>query len=650
MAMTTRSMRILILEDIATDAELAVRELQKAGMECTTIRVEKLDEFIDALTSFLPDVIIADYSLPTLNALDALRAMKRQHFAIPFILCTGTQSEEVAVRCMKEGAVDYILKTSLKRLPTAVDNAIAKRSAEKETEAARTALQRSEEQHRLIAEHTHDLIGLYDRDLRIHFVSPSVRELLGYDPKQLKGTSLLDYVHSDDRAKVKNTLQQSLVLKDVRPLEFKMKHQSGEWKEFESAGSWIYNADGVPENLVIISRDMTERRNLEAQLRQAQKMEGLGTLAGGIAHDFNNLLGIVLGHTYLLRQFDTEGTLQRHIDAIGTTVERGSNLVRQLLAFARKSETNFSPVNLNSLVEDLTKILGETFPTNIQITTNLAAKTEKVVADGNQLHQALLNLCVNARDAMPDGGTLTIRTRTVQRVPLDSKQHMENTRPYLCLSVQDTGEGMDETTKARIFEPFFTTKEHGKGTGLGLSTVYGIINNHGGTIEVESEKDKGTTFSLYFPLIVSSPQGGAVPLDKKSSVRGNNETILIVEDEVMLLDLASSILQSHGYRVLRAESGLDAVRMYQTYAGEISVVLSDMGLPGLGGLQAFEQMKMINPNLVAVFATGYLDDISKESLAQAGVVGFLQKPYLPNEILTVVHNAVHLARTHTIHE
>lgn len=386
------------------------------------------------------------------------------------------------------------------------------------------------------------------------------------------------------------------------------------------------------------------------QLRHTDRLATVGQLASGIAHELGTPLSIVSARAVMLgADQPSPAEVSENARIIGEQAGRMTGIIRQLLDFSRRRGPQLGIADVRVIAARTLELLSSAARKR-RVSTALVGEPSSALAevDQNQLQQALANVIVNGIQSMPEGGRLTVEVSPRRVRPPDDSGRPEG--DYLCVTVQDEGCGIAPDHVGRIFEPFFTTKEHGKGTGLGLSTVYGIINNHGGTIEVESEPNRGTTFSLYFPLIVSSPQAGAVALDKASLVRGNNETILVVEDEVMLLDLASSILQSHGYRVLRAENGLDAVRMYQTYAGEVSVVLSDMGLPGLGGMQAFEQMKMVNPNVVAVFATGYLDDVAKESLAQAGVVGFLQKPYLPNEILAAVHNAVQVARTHTINE
>lgn len=401
-------------------------------------------------------------------------------------------------------------------------------------------------------------------------------------------------------------------------------------------------------SVVWVARDITERKRLEEQLRQSQKMEGIGTLAGGIAHDFNNLLGIILGYATILESpnIEVERRLQS-VETIKRAVQRGADLVRQLLTFARKSEPTFGLVNINDLIEELGKMLSQTFPRTIDIRLRLEKSVPSITADATQIHQALLNLCLNSRDAMidqneenPKKGTLTISSSLISSKQMKEKFPDAENNDFLAVQVADTGIGMDENTRKRIFEPFFTTKELGKGTGLGLAVVYGIIKSHQALVEVESTENIGTSFSLYFPV----PLHGENPADVRTVFRttGNQQkkTILVVEDEEMLLLLLQSILEDEGYRVMTAKDGQEAVELYKNHTEEISLILSDMGLPRLGGWEMFQEMKKINPHVKAILASGYFEPNLKIELINAGAKDFIKKPYVAAVILQRIQEVI----------
>jgi PAS domain S-box-containing protein len=400
--------------------------------------------------------------------------------------------------------------------------------------------------------------------------------------------------------------------------------------------------------IVTVGRDITERKReeehrhqLEQQLIQAQKLESLGTLASGIAHDFNNILAIIMGHSSLLERLQPDpAKLSQSIDAIQKTTTRGAALVRQLLTFARKTETAFESVMVNDIIKEIVKLLKETFPKTIDVTMDLKKDLPLVLVDSNQIHQVLINLCVNARDAMPRGGTLSISSSTIENDAMSSKYPKATAREYIMIQVADSGTGMDEATKQRIFEPFFTTKGVGKGTGLGLALVYGIIENHDGYIDVVSEVGKGTTFSIYIPIqertIVYDETGKKTDQD----VTGGTETILLIEDEEMLRELVKVVLVSNGYSVLTAQDGEEGVSVFSRHQKEIAVVVSDMGLPKVGGEAVFKQIKTMNPKAKIILASGFIDQNTKSEVHKAGIRHFIQKPYTPSEVLRAIREVL----------
>jgi PAS domain S-box-containing protein len=397
-----------------------------------------------------------------------------------------------------------------------------------------------------------------------------------------------------------------------------------------------------------IARDITERkraeetkRGLEAQLQQAQKIESIGTLTSGIAHDFNNILGIILGHLTLLESFREDP--KRHsesVAAISKATHRGASLVKQLLVFARRTEALFESISINDLIREIEKLLQETIPKTITISISLQKDLPAIVADAIQIHQVLLNLCMNGRDAMPKRGMLSISTKTIDGEAVRSRCAKATARRYVQIEVADTGIGMDESTRQRIFEPFFTTKGPGKGTGLGLSVVFGIVENHCGFIDVRSAPGKGSSFAVYLPMPEGVPEAVQPARKGLEEMPGGTETILIIEDEEMLRELLKAFLVSKGYTVLAAEDGIQGVEMYQNHQKEIAIVLSDVGLPLLSGQDVFRKIREINPGAKVIFASGFFDPGTKSEMYRAGLNNFIQKPYMQDEVLQKIREAI----------
>ena len=389
--------------------------------------------------------------------------------------------------------------------------------------------------------------------------------------------------------------------------------------------------------------DDTKRRNLENQLLQAQKMESLGTLAGGIAHDFNNILGIIMGHAHLLSVLPADAaTRKKYTDIITQASLRGAGLVRQMLTFARKTDVHFDKVLLNELVHEIAKLLDETFPKTVTISLSLYNNLPAIFGDATQVHQVLLNLCVNARDAMAGKGEIAICTGLSDGETIRRKFSNVKYQKYVVLSLSDTGTGMDDVTLRRIFEPFYTTKELGKGTGLGLSVVYGIVESHHGVIDVESTVGKGTTFRVYFPLTDQLPVLERAADAPANEAPGGDETILLIEDEEALRTLAKFALEKKGYHVLLASDGDEAVAIYRTRKEEIHLVVSDMGLPKMGGYDVYHLLKGINPSLRMILVSGFLEPELKSQILTAGVKDFVQKPYDTDRLLNSVRTVLDL--------
>jgi PAS domain S-box-containing protein len=391
-----------------------------------------------------------------------------------------------------------------------------------------------------------------------------------------------------------------------------------------------------------LHEQMKEQTKLQEQLRQTQKLESVGTLAGGIAHDFNNLLNIIKGYAGLIEdQITTPEEISESLAVIHETVDRGAEVVRQLLTLARKTEPKLAATNANDVVSELIKLLQETFPKTIDIVSELEVELPSILADPHQLSQALLNLAVNARDAMPMGGKLILRTKTADGSRL--AHHVANGDQYVCVELADTGTGIEAAIRERIFEPFFTTKGIGQGTGLGLSIVYGIVKNHNGFIDVESEPDRGTLFRLYLPVSHFEETKHSIEISgSKPSVPLISEggTVLVVEDEAPTVSLLQSALRQKGYDVLVATDGEQAVELYRRHKNHIDVVLLDLGLAKMAGWDVLLEMKQENPGVNVIVASGYIESALKSKIAAAGVKLFVEKPYVPEDLLRLIYSVL----------
>ena len=426
------------------------------------------------------------------------------------------------------------------------------------------------------------------------------------------------------------------------PLEWEeSRHQEDGYHSFIVNKFPLFDSNRVAYAVCAFMTDITDRKRLEEGLRQAQKLESIGTLAGGIAHDFNNILGIILAYNGSIgRAKEDSDRFDESVEAINQAVDRGTALVKQMLTFARQTDVVLQAMNVNLIIGDVVKMLTATFPKTIEFVKKLDPGIPLVTADLTQLHQVFLNLCVNARDAMPNGGKITLSTDLSQGSVVKRKFPTAPRDTYVHISISDTGIGIEEATRKRIFEPFFTTKEPGKGTGLGLSVVYGVIQSHEGFIDVESQVGKGTSFHMYLPGAPRSAEAEKKSASIETVVKGGNETILLVEDEEALLSLIRKALEAKGYRVLTAQDGLEALDFYKRHSDQIAVVVSDMGLPKLGGWEAAQKMKEINKGVKIILASGFLEPGRKEKLVREGMNHFIQKPYNPNQVLTKIREVI----------
>lgn len=509
---------------------------------------------------------------------------------------------------------------------------------------AEEKLRESEERYRTVADFTYDWEYWIDAEDKLAYVSPSCERITGYTTQEfLDDPGLLGtIIHPDDRNDVLNHFHVARKI-DFEPsynVDFRIIRQDGQTRWINHVCRPVYGQAGQPLGRRASNRDITDRKDLEQQFVQAQKMESIGTLAGGIAHDFNNLLQVTLGYSELLLADKSEKDWDyADLQTIHQAARNGAELVRSLLTFSRKVEPKFMPLDLNQYVRETRKLLGRTIPKMIDIDLELAEDLERTNADPVQIEQIIMNLAVNAKDAMGEEGILTIRT---ENVALDGEYCRFNTEAkpgdYVLLSVSDSGHGMDKETLQRVFEPFYTTKDLGRGTGLGLAMVYGIVKQHGGHITCHREVGHGTTFKLYFPVTPSIEEPAVE--DKGIMPALGTETVLLADDEEFVRDLGERILTRSGYTVLTAINGEEALDVYSREKGRISLVILDLIMPTLGGKECLKKILAINPQAKILVASGYAADASTKGCVQMGAKGFVPKPFRFKELLRQVRETL----------
>ncbi len=624
-----KPIRVLFLEDQMADVELMLYELHRADLEPEWRRAETEAEYLACLEDS-PDIILADYTLPQFDGLRAIQLLRQKGLDIPLIIVTGSISEEVAVACIKQGAADYLLKDRLTRLGTAVVQALEQRRLRREKWRAEEALRKSERRFRSLIENISDLLVALRPDGAIHYASPSCERLLGYAPEALTGKNLLDLVHPDDRPAVWERVLR-LAPPDVvlGPVEVRLCGRDDTWHTLETTGRNLLD-DPAIGGIILSLRDISDRKMLEAQLRQVQKMEAIGRIAGSIAHDFNNFLIAILGYSELLLGHpEYPDEFRQDVEAIKQAAQRAAGLANQLLTFSRKQISRPQHIRLDEVVSEMEQMLSKLLGPTIQVTLLSDAEPNPVYADPGQIEQVIINLALNARDAMPQGGTLTVETANLFLDEAYSRRHLD-VRPghYVLLAVSDTGIGMTEEVRARIFEPFFTTKEKGKGTGLGLSTVYGIIHQSGGHIWVYSEPGQGSTFKVYLPY-EEPVRVAEEPLLQEEEVRRGEETLLLVEDDEVAREIGRRVLLQYGYTVLVAEHPEEALAISRRHEGPIHLMVTDVIMPGMNGRELAERLSGERPEMKVLYISGYTDQaVVRHGILEAGHP-FLQKPFTP---------------------
>jgi len=484
------------------------------------------------------------------------------------------------------------------------------------------ALRASEEKYRLLVDNANDAIFIA-QDGRIKFANPKTQEVLGYTPGEMDEISVAGIVHPLDREMVMDRHRRRLAGEDFQSTyNFRLKHKSGAeiWSQISAVRIFW---EEKPATLSFV-RDISAQKSLEEQLLKAQKMEAIGTLSGGIAHDFNNLMMGIQGRiSLMLTGIDASHIHYEQLKGIEGYVKSATDLTKQLLGFARGGKYEVKPKNVNRIVEKSVEMFGRTRK-EITIHATYEENIWVVEVDAGQIEQALINICVNAWQAMPSGGKLYLQTENLVLDKSGAKTLSLEPGDYVKISVSDTGIGMDEETVERIFEPFFTTKQMGRGTGLGMASAFGIVRNHGGMIQVRSEKDIGSTFIIYLP---ATNKLAEEEIYSTESILTGKETVLLVDDEQMVIDVAGEMLEYLGYHVMFARTGSEAVDIYQKHKSEIDIVILDIIMPDMGGGDVFERLQDMAPEIRVLLSSGYSIDGEATQLLEWGCNGFIQKPF-----------------------
>ena len=623
-----KTIRVLLLEDDPADAQLCLRWLKASDFSATVDVARTPEQFKDLASNQVYDIVLTDYRLPGWTGLEAFRWVQASGYHMPFILVTGTLGDDLAVECIKQGINDYVLKENLERLPTALTRALDEHAVRLDRDRVERELRQTIEQYRSIVEGAPYGIARTEKSGRVLMVNPALVAMLGYeDADELLEINAVDlYVDLADREQLFRKLNAQPSSTRTRA-EVRLRRKDGKQIIVQLTGRHLPSENSGREVYEFFIEDVTQQRVLEQEFLQAQKMEAVGRLAGGVAHDFNNLLMIISGYTDLMQYHkDHPEKIGGYVVQIQNAARMAASVVRQLLAFSRKEVPERRVLDLNSILADLRKMLPRLLGEDVELTITPQDGLKPVNADRGNIEQIIMNLAVNARDAMPHGGKLMIRTSGVEVDEKFAQEHAMNLLPggYVTLAISDTGVGMEREIQNHIFEPFFTTKEQGKGTGLGLATVYGIVKQNEGFITVDSAPGKGTTFTIYFPAATAAEEDIQRPQIVAPASAGH-ETVLLAEDEPSLREIVHEYLESKGYKVLEAGSGEAALSLCKTHRDPIHLLISDVIMPGMRGQELAKAVRELYPESAILLISGYTDrPIAWEEFGTR--VAYIQKP------------------------
>ncbi|MEW6731792.1 MAG: response regulator [Acidobacteriota bacterium] len=622
---------VLYLEDEQNDVELVKETLAAEDIICDVVCVDNRVDFLAAIEQGRFDLILSDYSLPSFDGMSALTIVQEKCPHIPFIFVSGAIGEEVAIESLKRGATDYVLKHRLSRLAPSLRRAL--REAEEKVER-KLAEAKIREQAALL-DIVPDAIFVRDMEDHIIFWNKGAERLYGWARDEAIGKDVRELLYKDlpfpDEAN-KQLLEQGEWSGEISQIT-----KYGKEIVVESYWTLMRDDEGRPRSKLIVNTDITEKKKLASQFLRAQRMESIGTLASGIAHDLNNAMTPIMMAVQLLRNRITDEDIQDIINVIAAGATRSAGMVQQVLSFARGVEGKRTVLQLGYLISEIRKILGQTLSKSIEIKTSLSKALWPVSGDATQLHQVLMNLCLNAHDAMPRGGKLMIEAENMLIDEHYASMDIE-VKPgrFVLISITDNGEGIPAEIRDKIFEPFFTTKEIGRGTGLGLSTTLAIVKSHDGFINVYSEVGKGTQFKIYLPAVEIKDSREQCSEKDAELPMGHGELILVVDDEALIREITKVTLEAYGYKVMTACDGTEAIALYSKNLNSIKVVLMDVMMPYLDGTATARVLEKIDPDVKIISSSGLKKNGETVQPVSASVKAFLPKPYTADKLLETI--------------
>ena len=654
------------MEDSLAEARL-LEELLKGSPHnrFRLVHVTRLGEAIAHLSDYTVEVVLLDLTLPDSSGLQSLKTLIDHAPRLPIVVLTNTNDNELAIAAVRQGAQDYLIKRQvnqdvlvrslryamerkqaaedLREANEILEQRVAERTAELATanRLLRSEIQeRQRTQERLTLAQTVSKIGTFEWNIQAHVITwgPELELLYGRLPGELQGQfeTWLQTLHEDDRERVEQEFIQSINGGEEFSTEFRIVTPL-EVIRWISVKSHIFEDNaGEPLRMIGIHMDITDKKDLEAQFLRAQRLESLGTLASGIAHDLNNILTPILGVVQLLplQLPDLSDRNQLLLDTLNRSARRGAELVKQILSFTRGVEGKRTTLQINYILREVEALIKQTLPKSIQIRANISTTVWPILGDATQLHQVFMNLCVNARDAMAEGGVLTVTVENRDLEPIDAKHYLDAIPgAYVVVTVQDTGTGIPSDIIDRIFDPFFTTKPIGKGTGLGLSAVLGIIKSHGGFVDVQSTVGHGSGFTIFLPAQETPVVEGTPHLPM---CPGNQELVLLVDDEQAILDVAKLMLETYNYRVMTANSGVEAIALFHQHTQDIDCVLMDVMMPDPNGLSLMPLMKRSRPDIRYIAISGLQSKETIEAAKRLGFADCLAKPFTTQELLFIL--------------
>lgn len=616
----TTQINVLLLEDRLTDAHLIGHLLKSAGFNPKILRVETKEPYETALSHSGFDVIIADYSLPSFDGISALRLAADRRCVTPFIFFTGTMGEEAAVEALQNGAADYVLKQRPQRLGAAVQRALKdkqQKAEHREAEAhIRTLIQ--------LLDMASDAVIMRDMSDTILFWNQGAARIYGFSCEEALGRDVKQLIYSADALPAFYEAKRRTEADGQWVGELKQQSKGGSNIISSSRWTLMRSDSGLPERILVINSDITDKRKLEEQFLRAQRLESIGILASGLAHDLNNVLAPIMMGAEVIRQSDLPPDTVEIVETIAKSAQRGADILKQVLTFGRGGDGHRVSLKLQPILKEVAKLIVNTFPKSIQFSLQVHDELHPIGGDPTQLLQVLVNLCINSRDAMPSGGNLTVTARNVIR----------NDRQMVLVSVADSGVGMTPEILEKAYDPFFTTKEPGHGTGLGLPSVLRIVQGHGGTVSAKSQVEVGTIFEILLPanIVPLAHERYAVP---KQVPRGNGEMILVVDDEKEIRHLIAQVLINYNYNVITAEDGNQAIIRFVENKESIRLVITDFMMPMVDGASLAKAVAAVHPD-VKIIATSGLAEHHQLPQAKA----FLKKPFALDEFLAIVQEVL----------